>query len=106
MRKTPSPFHACRKNGRIREQKQVCGECRGGLVFDPESGEQICRVCGVVSEPSFDPFIPSSYVAPPKSEQPESRMAYDLHLATLIGRDDRDAGGRPIQTNLRVQPAP
>ena len=83
----------------LRQREQVCGECRGGLVFDPESGEQICRVCGVVTSPSFAQFLPSSYVAPPKSEQPESRMAYDLHLATLIGRDDRDAGGRPIQTN-------
>ena len=80
-------------------RKQVCGECRGQLIFDPESGEQVCRVCGVVSEPAYAQYLPSTFQPPPKSEEPESRMVYDLHLHTLIGRDDRDASGRPIQTN-------
>ena len=34
----------------VRDGKQVCDECRGELVFDPENCEQVCRVCGVVSE--------------------------------------------------------
>jgi transcription initiation factor TFIIB len=84
----------------VRERKQVCGECRGQLVFDPESGEQVCRVCGVVSEPAFAQYLPSTFRSPPKSEEPESRMVYDLHLHTLIGRDDRDAAGRPIPSNF------
>ena len=86
------------RTAEVQERRQVCDECRGELVFDPENCEQVCGACGLVSEVNFAPYLPSTSYLRHRSEEPESQMVYDLHLHTLIGRDDRDAGGRLIQT--------
>jgi transcription initiation factor TFIIB len=81
---------------RMSRRASQCKECRAELLFDPENGEQICSGCGVVSEAFFE-----QYYAPGSSrevhEEPESRMAYDVHLHTLIGNEKTDASGRRIQ---------
>jgi len=64
-------------------------------LLDPDSGEQICAGCGIVSEPSYAPFYPSSQNHE-LNEEPESKMVYNLHLHTMIGNGNADANGRHI----------
>jgi len=73
----------------------VCKECRSELLLDSDSGEQICAGCGIVSEPSYAPFYPSSQNHE-LNEEPESKMIYNLHLHTMIGNGNADANGRRI----------
>jgi transcription initiation factor TFIIB len=80
----------------VQRRSSVCRECRGELLFDPDSGEQVCAGCGIVSEPAYAPFYPSS-LNHEINEEPESKMVYNLHLHTLIGNDNRDANGRHIR---------
>jgi transcription initiation factor TFIIB len=80
----------------VQRKFAVCKECRGELLFDPDSSEQICAGCGIVSEPSYVPYYPSS-LNHEINEEPESKMVYDLHLHTLIGNDNTDANGRHIR---------
>lgn len=80
----------------VQKKVTVCRECTGELLFDPDSGEQICAGCGIVSEPSYAPYYPSS-LNHDINEEPESKMAYNLQLHTLIGSDKTDANGRHIR---------
>jgi transcription initiation factor TFIIB len=81
---------------RSRRESVVCKECRGEVLFDSDSGEQVCSVCGVVSTPSFAAYSPIDQ-ARQLHEEPETRMVYDVHLHTLIGNERTDANGRYIQ---------
>jgi transcription initiation factor TFIIB len=85
------------------DQSPACRECRGGLFFDVENGEQVCGNCGMVSEPTYTPYLPSNSTYPLRTEEPESNMIYDLHLHTLVGRDDYDANGKRIKSNYEFE---
>lgn len=74
----------------------LCRECRGELGFDPETGENFCMSCGVVDASTVE-----SVGAPPEAvisarTQPESHLAYDLQLHTLIGGQNVDASGHKV----------
>lgn len=74
----------------------LCKECRGELVYDPENGENACRMCGVVDSTAPEAVsLPFDQSMSDRS-QPESRLAYDLQLHTLIGGQNTDANGRRI----------
>lgn len=74
----------------------VCRECRGELIFDPETGENACNGCGVV-DTSVTESVGSQYQQlSPARAQPESHLMYDLQLHTLIGGQNVDANGRKI----------
>jgi transcription initiation factor TFIIB len=79
-----------------------CNECHGPLVLAEDTGEQICRVCGVVSDIASEPMSYSpDYVATVTNstsrESPTSTMMYNLNLPTVIDKRNFDANGRKIQ---------
>jgi transcription initiation factor TFIIB len=80
-----------------------CRECRGELLLDFESGEQVCGHCGVVTEPAYSPYMPSSPTFPLRTEEPESNMMYSLHLHTLVGKDGYDANGKRIKSSYEFE---
>lgn len=78
------------------EQTRQCAQCGGRFVYDLESGEQVCRECGVVSTVSYPVSSPPSAI-PRSRGKPESNLMYDIHLPTLIGSDNVDANGKSIR---------
>src|ERR1017187_8844236 len=81
----------------------ACRECHGDLFFDVENGEQVCGNCGMVTESTYTPYLPSNSTYPLRTEEPESNMIYDLHLHTLVGRDNYDANGKRIKSNYEFE---
>ncbi len=73
----------------------LCTECGGKLVVDSSNGEQACSDCGVVGAIAYPVFSPQETPAHLRSG-PQSNLEYDIHLPTLIGRNNVDANGRAI----------
>jgi transcription initiation factor TFIIB len=93
----------------------ICSTCNNDKTFvtDPESGEIICRNCGVVMSdnvqdsrlewPSFT--ITTDEVNNSRRERirtgmPTSLARHDMGLATMIGSEDKDASGRKIDAAM------
>jgi len=79
-----------------------CKECRGPLVVTDDTGELLCRFCGMVSDSPGDWMAnsPANAAAAANSaprEHPTSAMMYDLNLPTVIDSRNLDANGRRIQ---------
>jgi transcription initiation factor TFIIB len=79
------------------------------LITDPETGELISADSGqVISDSalslqpewrSFDRREPDQA----RAGAPTSLARHDMGLSTVIGRTDRDAGGKRIDTNMRLR---
>lgn len=90
---------------------EACPECSSTrLLPDYETGEIICRDCGlVIREMMMDPG--KDYRAFTREEESERRRygdptsysKYDKGLSTAIGRVDRDAFGRKLPLDTRLQ---
>ena len=91
----------------LAKQDSSCKECRQRLVFSEDSGEQVCRGCGVVNDgPNESPSYSSDYVAAMTNsaprDQPTSNMMYDLNLSTVIDNQNVDANGRRIPASYEL----
>ncbi len=77
-----------------------CQACRSELVSDPETGEQICTMCGIVSK-SEGVHVALSYASPAAElgstigETP-SAMLYDMSLPGRIVERDIDVRGKHV----------
>jgi transcription initiation factor TFIIB len=81
------------------------------LVTDPESGEIICRNCGMVmldnlqdSRPEWRSFTTTTDEvndSRSRTGMPTSLARHDMGLATMIGSEDKDASGRKIDGAMR-----
>ena len=93
----------------------ICSTCNNDKTFvtDPESGEIICRNCGVVmsdnvqdSRLEWPSFTTTDEVNNSRRERirtgmPTSLARHDKGLATMIGSEDKDASGRKIDAVMR-----
>ena len=89
------------------KQDGSCRECRQPLVFSEDTGEQVCRVCGVVSDgpnasPSYSPDYVAAMTNSAPRDQPTSNMMYDLNLSTIIDNQNVDAKGRRIPATYEL----
>jgi len=83
--------------------------CKSGqTVTDPESGEIICRNCGLVlsdkvqeSRPEWRAFTTEEANERSRTGIPSSLARHDMGLSTVIGRTDKDANGRAIDVAMR-----
>ena len=90
----------------------VCSECGGrALIWDPDSGEEVCGGCGlVISElilytgPEWRAFTKSENETRPRVGLPPSFSIHDKGLSTMLGPVYKDAGGKmiPQETKLRM----
>ena len=79
----------------------ICSVCSDGqMVTDPESGEIICRNCGIVmldkiqeSRPEWRAFTTDDGNDRSRTGTPSSLARHDMGLSTVIGRADKDASG-------------
>ena len=97
-----------------------CSACKRSdkMITDPESGEVICSSCGVVLLDKIeDTSRPERRVfdsgaggmtggrqtdnTRARTGAPISLARHDMGLATIIGKEDRDASGQKIDTSIR-----
>lgn len=84
-----------------------CKECHGMLLFAEENGEQVCSVCGVVTDdPSISISDSRNYLegltSSGQRERPTSNMMYDLDLPTIIDSKNFDAKGVGIRGSYEL----
>jgi transcription initiation factor TFIIB len=89
-----------------------CSVCRRmkTAITDPESGEVICSCCGtVISEkildianPEWRAFTTEESENKARTGIPISLSQHDMGLATIIGRPNKDASGKRLDTNTRT----
>lgn len=87
----------------------LCSICKSGqTVTDPESGEIICRNCGLVlsdrgqeSRPEWRAFTSEEANDRSRTGIPRSLARHDMGLSTVIGRTDKDASGRILDGAMR-----
>ena len=78
-------------------------------VTDPESGEIICRNCGLVisdriqeSRAEWRAFTSQEADDRARTGIPSSLARHDMGLSTIIARTDRDASGRQIEGLMKT----
>ena len=78
----------------------LCSKCQlDHLVTDPESGEIICSICGLVVQENMEDTKLQYYEKgiDTRGKEPSSFTHYDMGLSTIIGKTDIDAKGQRIQ---------
>src|ERR687887_279828 len=95
----------------------ICPVCKGELLLitDPESGEDICKKCGmivsdkiqdIINRPEWlDTFHAVAKVTDryyQRTGAPTSLARYDMGLSTVIARTDKDASGRKIDATMQT----
>src|SRR5919198_688297 len=96
----------------------ICPICEGELLLitDPESGEDICKKCGmivsdkiqdIINRPeclsTFDPVVKLTDKHYQRTGAPTSLARYDMGLSTVIARTDRDASGKKIDAAMHTR---
>jgi len=98
--------------GNTFNNEDICPECGSTyIVKDPDSGELICSTCGLVMRettinegPEWRAFTPVEKDNRSRVGVPLSYAVHDKGLTTMIGRIGRDAFGRqiPVETKLQM----
>ena len=86
----------------------VCESDRGVIVADIESGEIICSNCGIVILDRIQDITMTEWCVfsteevnnRSKTGGPISIARDDMGLATIIGKTNRDASGRPLDVSM------
>jgi transcription initiation factor TFIIB len=92
-------------------REDICSECGSTyIVKDPDSGELICSGCGLVMRetvlnegPEWRAFTPTEKESRSRVGVPLSFAVHDKGLTTMIGRVGRDAFGRQIPLDTKLQ---
>ena len=99
------------KKGNMLNNEDVCPECGStNIVHDPDSGELICGDCGLVMKdsmvnegPEWRAFTPTEKESRSRVGVPLSFAVHDKGLTTMIGRVGRDAFGRKLPMDTKLQ---
>jgi transcription initiation factor TFIIB len=81
-----------------------CSECQPDhLVTDPQSGEVICSMCGLVLQEKMQETKIQFYERGMdlRGIEPSSLAYYDMGLSTIIGKTNSDAKGQSIEPSVR-----
>jgi transcription initiation factor TFIIB len=100
-----------KKKGSILNPEDVCPECKSTTIIqDPETGELICGVCGLVMKdvtlnegPEWRAFTPGEKEDRSRVGVPMSFAVHDKGLTTVIGRISRDSYGRQVPLDTKLQ---
>jgi len=88
----------------------ICNNNSGQIITDNESGEIICRNCGMVmldnvqeTRPEWRSFTTDeANNTRSRTGMPTSLARHDKGLATIIGRTNKDASGHKIDAAMRT----
>ncbi|MCJ7574339.1 transcription initiation factor IIB [Candidatus Bathyarchaeota archaeon] len=89
----------------------VCSECgSSSLLRDYDTGELVCQSCGYVisstiidTGPEWRAFTPGEKETRSRVGVPLSFTVHDMGLSTMIGQVGKDAYGRNIPLNTKLQ---
>jgi transcription initiation factor TFIIB len=99
------------KDNASKNNQTLCSICKRKekIVTDPESGEILCSNCGmVISDKIEDTSHLERHVftggqideTRARTGAPSSLARHDMGLATMIGKEDRDASGQKIDSSI------
>jgi TFIIB zinc-binding len=94
-----------------KQNQTLCSICKSDkMVTDPESGEVICSNCGTVISDKIEDtshlerhvFTKGGQIGEGRARTgaPTSLARHDMGLATIIGKEDRDASGQKIDSSI------
>src|SRR5919198_5215220 len=88
------------------QTSSICPICKNHLsiITDAESGETICSKCGMIvsdkvqniNQPEWRAFSNAEYENRSRTGTPMSLAIHDMGLACVIGKTNRDAGGKKM----------
>jgi len=95
-----------------KDTQTLCSICKrtDKIVTDPESGEIICSNCGmVISDKVEDTGHSERHIftgeqideTRARTGAPTSLASHDMGLATIVGKNDKDASGTKINPSIR-----
>jgi transcription initiation factor TFIIB len=82
-----------------------CSKCQlDHLIADPDSGETVCSMCGLVVQEKAQEIRIRSYnkMVDPRRAEFSSLSSYDMGLSTIIGKTDKDAKGQKLQPTVQT----
>ena len=74
-----------------------CSNCQlDHLIADPDSGEMVCSICGVVGQEKTQEIRIRFYDKRVDTRRTDASYlsSYDTGLSTIIGKTDKDAKGQ------------
>src|ERR1051325_9463701 len=94
------------------QSSSICPVCNDHLLMitDPDSGETICSKCGMIvsdkilniNQPEWRAFSNEEHENRSRTGIPSSLAIHDMGLATVIGKTNRDAGGKKIDAAMHT----
>ena len=94
------------------QSSSICPVCNDHLMMitDPDSGETICSKCGMIvldkiqniNQPEWRAFSNEEHENRSRTGFPSSLAIHDMGLATVIGKTNRDAGGKKIDAAMHT----
>jgi transcription initiation factor TFIIB len=87
----------------------VCNVCKGHLICDPETGEEICSRCGIVARENTEiaterrAFTAEEMDKRYRTGEPISLMMYDMGLSSFMDNKNVDANGKQIQGYSEIE---
>src|SRR5918911_2955194 len=93
------------------QSSSICPVCNDHLLIitDPNSGETICSKCGMIvldkiqniSQPEWRAFSNEEHEDRSRTGIPASLAVHDMGLATVIGKSNKDAGGKKMDNTMQ-----
>ena len=94
------------------QSSSICPVCNDHLLMitDPDSGETICSKCGMIvldkiqniNQPEWRAFSNEEHENRSRTGIPSSLAIHDMGLACVIGKTNRDAGGKKMDDAMHV----
>jgi transcription initiation factor TFIIB len=94
------------------EPYSICPMCKDHLLMitDTNSGETICSKCGMIfldkiqniNQPEWRAFSNAEHEDRSRTGIPTSLAIYDMGLATVIGKTNRDVGGKKMDDTMHT----
>lgn len=86
-----------------------CPECRGNIIYDYETGEEICQTCGLVlndnhldTGPEYRAYNFEETQTRSRVGKPATLTIHDKGLSTIIPSSNTDAHGRRLSPNSQA----
>lgn len=80
-----------------------CSKCEmDHLITDPESGEMVCSICGIVVQENTQDIGMQFYdnMVDSRPAQLSSLSSFDMGLSTIIGNTNKDGKGQDLQHSV------
>src|ERR687884_601693 len=94
------------------QSSSICPVCNDHLMMitDPDSGETICSKCGMIvldkiqniHQPEWRAFSHEEHENRSRTGIPSSLAIHDMGLACVIGKTNRDAGGKKMDDAMHI----